>query len=125
MLNAHSHIAFKTDWNSGTAREVWLDGEANFNVNHLNKSGRAVTENERFIIHTRLLEVEVLGTVFNVKERRGKVEVSLKSGSVQVQVKAEKGKQWLLKPGEVAVYSNTTKVLQKLIQDPEIHKAWT
>ncbi len=66
-----------------------------------------------------------MGTVFNVKDRRGKVEVSLESGSVKVLVKAEKNKQWLLKPGEVAVYSNATAVLQKLSQDPVIHKAWT
>lgn len=124
-LNAHSHIAFKTDWSSGKQREVWLDGEAYFNVNHLNKSGNPVKEGERFIIHTKLLQVEVLGTVFNVKERRGKGEVSLESGSVKVQVKAEKDKQWFLKPGEVAVYSSSTGELKKLQQDPRIYKAWT
>jgi ferric-dicitrate binding protein FerR (iron transport regulator) len=124
-LNAHSHIAFKADWNKEDAREVWLDGEANFDVKHLYKTGSPIKESEKFIIHTSLLQVEVLGTVFNVKDRRGKVEVSLESGSVKVLVKAEKNKQWLLKPGEVAVYSNATAVLQKLSQDPVIHKAWT
>lgn len=124
-LNAHSHIAFKADWNKEDAREVWLDGEANFDVKHLHKTGSPIKESERFIIHTSLLQVEVLGTVFNVKDRRGKVEVSLESGSVKVMVKGEKNKQWILKPGEVAVYSNVAKILDKQIQAPGIYKAWT
>ncbi len=124
-LNAHSHIAFKSDWKNENAREVWLNGEAYFDVKHLNKNGSLVKENERFIIHTNLLQVEVLGTVFNVKERRGKSAVSLESGSVKVQVKAEKDKQWILKPGDVAIYSNSSGYLQKLRQDPMIYKAWT
>lgn len=125
MLNAHSHISFKRDWNKDDAREIWLDGEAYFNVKHLNKTGSRLEKSERFIIHTKLLQVEVLGTVFNVKDRRGKVEVSLVSGSVKVMVKDEKDKQWILKPGEVAVYSNSSAVLEKQVQDPGIYKAWT
>lgn len=124
-LNANSHISFKTAWNTEKAREVWLDGEANFSVNHLNKKGSPIKENERFIIHTKLLLIEVLGTVFNVKERRGKVEVSLETGSVKVQVNAETDKQWLVKPGEVVVYNHTTKVMQRILQDPVVYKAWT
>ncbi len=85
-LNAHSHIAFNKNWNDEKAREVWLDGEAYFNVKHLNKTGSPIKENERFIIHTSLLQGEGLGTVFNVKDRRGKVEVSLEPGSVEVLV---------------------------------------
>lgn len=124
-LNAHSHIAFKADGNKEDAREVWLDGEANFDVKHLHKAGSPIKESERFIIHTSLLQVEVLGTVFNVKDRRGEVEVSLESGSVKVVVKGEKNKQWILKPGEVAVYSNAAKILDKQVQAPGIFKAWT
>lgn len=124
-LNANSKIAFKKDWSEGKVREVWLEGEANFNVKHLNKDASHIKKSERFIVYSSLLEVEVLGTVFNVKERRRKVEVSLETGSVKVQVKGEKNKQGLLKPGEVAMYSKSTGELKKLVQDPLIYKAWT
>jgi ferric-dicitrate binding protein FerR (iron transport regulator) len=125
LMNAHSSISFRPDWDNGDAREIWLKGEANFNVKHLRNSKTAVKDNERFIIHTSLLRVEVLGTVFNVKERRGIAEVSLESGSVEVQVKGEPDKQWLLKPNEVAIYNTTTAMLEKRSQDPLIYKAWT
>jgi transmembrane sensor len=124
-LNANSHVSFRKNWNRQKAREVWLEGEAYFNVKHLNKNPGAIKENERFIIHTKFVEVEVLGTVFNVKERRGKTEVSLESGSVKVQLNNEKSKQWYLKPREVVVYNNSKKELNKFTEDPEIHKAWT
>lgn len=125
ILNAHSHIAFKVNWKGDEPREVWLEGEAHFDVKHLNIQNAAVRENDRFIIHTNLMVVEVLGTVFNVKERRGRVEVSLESGSVKVMIKNGKNKGWILKPGELAVFNDGANELEMQVQNPEIHKAWT
>lgn len=122
-LNANSSIDITTSEEG--PREVYLEGEAFFNVVHLNKNSGHIAANERFIVHTDKVNVEVLGTSFNVKERRGKTEVSLEKGSLSVQVKADSLKQLVLVPGETASYDHSTGKLSKVEDDPALHKAWT
>lgn len=38
VLNANSSIKYKKTWNSNEIREVWVEGEAYFDVKHLNKT---------------------------------------------------------------------------------------
>ncbi|NVM66753.1 ferric-dicitrate binding protein FerR (iron transport regulator) [Mucilaginibacter sp. SG538B] len=58
-------------------REVWLEqGEAFFNVNH-----RA---NQPFIINAGKTRIQVLGTSFNVRNKKGAVEVLVENGLVSV-----------------------------------------
>lgn len=74
-LNADSHLWFPTAF-AGPRREVYLDGEAFFDVKH----------NERmpFIIHLGANQVRVLGTSFNVKAYRDDeaVETAVVTGRV-------------------------------------------
>lgn len=78
MLGANSNIRYDESWKKKGPREVWLKGDAHFEVKHLNIKPSAVTENEKFLVHVNdQLEIEVLGTVFNVWNRNGKQKWNL------------------------------------------------
>ncbi|MGF6844872.1 transmembrane sensor [Chitinophaga sp. W3I9] len=114
ILNAHSELSYY-NWKDGK-REVWLQGEALFNV-----SRRATPS---FTVHAGKVQVEVLGTIFNVKERRDKVEVFLKEGKVKVS--AAKGTASLiLQPEEQADYDAGKGLLRKAVAKKEVALAWT
>ena len=78
VLNANSAFRFSEKWNKGEAREVWLQGEAFFDVQH--------TASQPFIVHTSKGKIEVLGTEFNVQQRSENLEVTLVSGKVQLEL---------------------------------------
>ncbi|MEJ7830748.1 MAG: FecR family protein, partial [Segetibacter sp.] len=80
VLNANSTIKFSNKWGKSKSREVWLQGEAFFNVRHINKDSSYIEKYEQFIVHTDELIVEVLGTSFDIRQRRGKTEVVLETG---------------------------------------------
>jgi len=106
MLGANSEIRYTKDWKTTSGRrEVWLNGDAHFEVKHLNRDSLAVKEEEKFVvIVNEILEVEVLGTVFNIWNRDGKISVGLESGKVKLRRRPE-GTEVLLKPGETARFS--------------------
>ena len=84
-------VSFMTD-----KREVILDGEAYFEVVHNEKSP--------FVVHTSTLDVEVLGTKFNVEGYSDKddFEVTLMEGSVRVASRIGLGDTLMLKPDSKA-----------------------
>jgi transmembrane sensor len=102
-LNANSSLEYKDSWKKEGVREVWLKGEGYFNVKHLNQHG-PVLAFERFRVHTDNIVIEVLGTTFDVRERRGITEVVLESGSVKLLFRNPAHGQLIMKPGEVVVY---------------------
>lgn len=78
MLNSASSIRFPQKFH-GTTREIYLEGEAYFEVAH--------NPDKPFIVHSQDARVEVLGTEFNVRgwsEDPG-VEVVVGGGKVSVQ----------------------------------------
>jgi len=120
-LNANSVLRYPKKWNTGQLREVWIDGEAYFKITHLHRTGR-VKEAERFIVHAQKLNVEVLGTSFDVHNRRGQVKVALLSGSVGLQVK---GKNVLrLVPGDLAEYQEKKHTISKMRVQAGDYVAW-
>ncbi len=78
MLNANTSLRFAEDWQNKVSREVWLEGEAFFNV--------APSKQQNFIVHTEKGKVEVLGTEFNVMQRKDDLEVTLVKGKVQLKL---------------------------------------
>ena len=95
MLNGHSTLRYPSAWTPGKPREVWLDGEAYFSVQHQ-------ADNQRFVVHTTAgFNVEVLGTKFTVSRRRDKGRVVLLSGKVRVSFDDRQHPDVLLKPGEL------------------------
>jgi transmembrane sensor len=111
-LNANSTIKYDKNWDNNEIREVWISGEAFLKVNHLHKTG-AIQNHERFIVHTGAVNVEVLGTSFNVNDRRGRTEVALLEGKISLDLKTGTNKPLILAPGDIAEYANG-----KLVKKP-------
>ncbi|MGQ7855025.1 FecR family protein [Pedobacter sp. WC2501] len=120
-LNANSQIKYDKNWNKSEIREVWISGEAFLKVNHLHKTGE-IQNHERFIVHTGAVNVEVLGTSFNVNDRRGRTEVALLEGKISLDLKTGETKPLILAPGDIAEYANG-KLLKKSINVAE-YASW-
>lgn len=94
-LNGHSTLRYPAAWTPGKPREVWLDGEGYFAVQHQ-------ADNQRFVVHTTAgFNVEVLGTKFTVSRRQERGRVVLLSGKVRVHFDDHQRPDVLLTPGEL------------------------
>lgn len=94
-LNGHSTLRYPAAWTPGKPREVWLDGEGYFAVQHQ-------ADNQRFVVHTTAgFNVEVLGTKFTVSRRQDRGRVVLLAGKVRVHFDDRQQPDVLLKPGEL------------------------
>jgi len=120
-LNANSQIKYDKNWDKNEIREVWISGEAFLKVNHLHQRGE-IQNHERFIVHTGAVNVEVLGTSFNVNDRRGRTEVALLEGKISLDLKNGRTKPLILAPGDIAEYANG-KLLKKPINVAE-YASW-
>lgn len=100
-LNSNSELSFNSDIQNDKHREVWLNGEAYFEVVH-NKTP--------FIVHMQDDAVEVLGTKFNIDtyESSGFLQVNLLEGSVSVSIK-HIGSDEFLVPGNQLTYDRGNK----------------
>jgi transmembrane sensor len=99
-INAGSKLRF-ADQFYGDKREVWLDGEAFFNVTK--------DDEKPFYVHTSDLNVKVHGTSFNIAAYTNEdiIETSLLDGSVSIQTNSTQGDQSdevLLKPSHKAIF---------------------
>jgi len=106
VLHGNSVITYKPSWSSTEPRVVYVEGEAFFEVQH--------TQNHQpFLVKSNdVFEVKVLGTKFNYFNRKGRREVVLKEGSVQVSVlKDNDVTQIMMRPGEAVVFENKTAAL--------------
>ncbi|MDF9798801.1 transmembrane sensor [Catalinimonas alkaloidigena] len=121
-LNANSTLKFHNNWESQSVREVWLRGEAFFEVQKVNHPQQAKPDTRvKFVVHTPQVEVEVLGTEFNVKQRRQSTEVVLNSGKILLK---REQKTIALLPGELARVSDTSAFLSKELVNVEVYDAW-
>lgn len=116
-LNGNSSLRYAADFDTQEVREVWLKGEAFFVVS---KSPR-----KKFIVHTDDLEIEVLGTSFNVDNRETMTKVILNTGRIKVYVSAENGKEDIfLRPGEMIEYQRDKATIMKQVVNPESYNSW-
>lgn len=112
-LNAASSLRFPVAF-SGKSRLVQLEGEAYFEV--------AKNSKMPFVVKTKQMNVDVLGTHFNVSAYADEdaVRTTLLEGSVRLTAAAKKA---MLKPGEQAVYSKDQN-LQVMTANAEDAVAW-
>lgn len=115
-LNSGSRISYPASF-TDSLREVELEGEAYFDV--AKNAGRP------FVVHTRDIDVRVLGTAFNVKcyPEDGRTEATLIRGSVLVsKTGGSRQETVLLRPHEkVVVYrapENVSAVPHEMIVKP-------
>ncbi|WP_437918111.1 FecR family protein [Sphingobacterium sp. LRF_L2] len=120
-LNSNSSLSYVRDWKSDKPREVWMNGEAMFEVKHTAILNR-LRESDHFIVHVGDLALTVLGTKFNVKERRGRIEVSLFEGSVRITT--ADGLDKVMTPGEVFIYDQEEKTDQLVKQHLSKAGSW-
>lgn len=103
-LNAASTIRFPQKAAKGL-REVYLFGEAYFEVAHI--------EGSRFVVHADGAQVEVLGTEFNVRSYGGEKEVAVvvRNGRVAVRPTqaTDESKQVILTAGQMSRVSQDGK----------------
>lgn len=113
-LNANSSIRYFKE----NPREVWLEGEAFFEVKK-----KPLTD-ENFLVNTSDLTVEVLGTEFNVHTRKDKTQVVLEEGKVKLQL--DNGQEKVMEPGDLISFSTKlNRVLEdKKITQPKTHTSW-
>lgn len=117
LLNGNSKLKYSNNWAEGTTREVWIEGEGFFSIVH-------TKDHQKFIVHTdNQLQVEVLGTKFNMKARDQMSEVMLMEGAVRLDL-GEKvdGRQVILKPGELAVVKDET--ISKQVVKQRKYTSW-
>jgi ferric-dicitrate binding protein FerR (iron transport regulator) len=101
-LNSDSRIAYNKDFGKGNTREVFLDGEAFFDV----------TEDKKrpFVVNTTALSVKVLGTAFNVRSFKddATIKATLVRGKIALSTGADQ-EDILLLPNQQAVYLKDSK----------------
>ncbi|HEY9340584.1 MAG TPA: FecR domain-containing protein, partial [Hanamia sp.] len=93
-------------------------------VNHLNKNEQKIKNPERFIVHTNDIKVEVLGTQFDVRNRRSETNVILKSGKVKIVFNKTTHGDVTMAAGEMISYEAKTDQLKRSFTNPEIQTAW-
>jgi ferric-dicitrate binding protein FerR (iron transport regulator) len=97
-LNSESSISYPEEFSS-EIREVWLSGEAYFDVAHY--------EDWPFVVRTKDIETVVLGTEFNITSypEDENVDIALVNGCVNV--KTRDMQTIILKPMEMATIEST------------------
>lgn len=102
-LNAETSIKYPETFD-GENREVYLDGEAYFEVAH--------NPSKPFTVHTGDLDTRVLGTSFNVMAypESEDIEVALDEGKVRVNDNSD---TLFLEPGFEATYEKTNRSIKK------------
>lgn len=116
-LNANSSLKVPKDLKEAGFREVWLEGEAFFEITK--RPGHV-----RFAVHTENVNVEVLGTKFNVNSRRGNTEVVLDEGSVKLTAPSLPVQPLFMKPGDQVTLSSSDSAFKKKQVEPTQYKAW-
>jgi transmembrane sensor len=115
LLNANTTIEYPRALNWKHNRTVKLKGEAYFKVKHGNP----------FSAYTKNLTVAVLGTEFNIKERRGTTIVALVKGKIEIKgTSSNHLKPTIMKPEELFKYNETTKETLKASTNTEVNIAW-
>ncbi len=104
-VNAGSRIDYAKTFGV-TAREVELTGEAYFDV--------APDAGKPFVIHTRKIDIRVLGTSFNIKSYPSDrtTEATLIKGSIEVSIRNSPSNKIILKPNQKLVVSNDDTLLK-------------
>lgn len=112
-LNAMSSLRFPVTFGKGR-REVELEGEAFFEVS---KTGQP------FIVSMNGMEVEVLGTTFNISAYPGEdYQTTLVTGSVKVNT--DSGESCLLRPSQQAFVTSGSSSIQVRTVDAAFYTSW-
>lgn len=99
QLNSDSHLKFKSSF-SAKKRDVTLEGEGFFKVVH--------DENRPFVVETPAMQVQVLGTEFNVCSYPTDSIATAFLQTGKVKISSNKSDEVFLTPNEVFTYNKIT-----------------
>jgi ferric-dicitrate binding protein FerR (iron transport regulator) len=120
ILGPYSRLNYYSTWWGDGAREINLEGEAYFSVVHTH-------DHQKFVVFSKDVAVTVLGTKFNVNNRRGENQILLEEGNIRLSVTKEDSKtgeiDLQMEPGEL-VTVNEGKIT-KTITPPKKYISWT
>ncbi|MBG7630123.1 MAG: FecR domain-containing protein [Bacteroidetes bacterium] len=118
-LNSGTTLKYPEQFDLESNRKVYLTGEAFFEV--------AKDKKRPFIVHSNNLDVEVLGTVFNISAYPDQTatDVVLIEGSVRLSENTNPLNNTLLAPNYKASWNDTSKAFDIENVDVNIYKAWT
>lgn len=119
-LNSGSSLVFPHRF-AGKNREVYVYGEAYFDVMH--------NKDKPFYVHTSTMKVRVLGTSFNIKsyEDDKASQTVLVEGSVEItgyDKRKEEGKIYKLKPGQMADFSHSSSNITISKVNTALYSSW-
>ncbi|TDO65013.1 FecR family protein [Sunxiuqinia elliptica] len=115
-LNAESKLRFKPAFQS-KMRSVELEGEAFFQVSH--------DELKPFVVKTAQLEVQVLGTSFDISSYPDDEHITTYLETGKVKVNMPNGEELILKPDQAISYNKESGEIQKLNLTSDYLLDWT
>lgn len=116
-INSGSRLVFPVVFSKKT-REVYLEGEAIFDVAH--------NADKPFRVKSSTQNIEVLGTVFNVSHYPDDqvMNTVLKSGSIKISYLDQEDKGFVMKPGTLSSFDRSEKQVTVKQVDPNEYFSW-
>lgn len=127
MLNGNSVLRYRKPWRTSELREVWIRGEGYFDVKHINSDTNNVVAGERFVVHGNDMDIQVLGTSFNVKSRRNKTNIALLTGKIEVTYRDSSlsSAGLVMLPGDYVEYAGHELLTKRKLLRPHKAATWT
>lgn len=120
-LNAGAELSFRSDWTPGANREIWLTGEAFFDIKPSTAGMHAASE---FVVHSGNIHIDVLGTSFNVREGTAFTTVTLNTGKIKLRFKDLAETPLILTPGDFVQYRTASnKIIRKKV-NATLYAVW-
>ncbi|SEO06188.1 ferric-dicitrate binding protein FerR, regulates iron transport through sigma-19 [Mucilaginibacter gossypiicola] len=124
VLNSNSEISYPQKWHNGKSRELWMKGEALFSVKHIARKN-IISEADSFRVHVGNLRITVLGTQFNIKNRRSTTDILLTRGKIRIDFNDQSHRPVYMAPGESVHYDSVANRLDHINATTEAATAWT
>lgn len=118
-LNSGTTLKYPEQFGLNGKRNVYLTGEAFFEV--------AKDKQHPFIVNANKVDIQVLGTKFNVSAypENPTVNSTLVEGSIQMSEIADASNSVLLAPNQMATWQNNSKKFVTKAVDATFYSAWT
>ena len=116
ILNANSRLEVPRHWQAQSShRQVWLEGEAFFEIQP--------NTSAPFTVFASGVAVEVVGTSFNVHDRRGHTQVVLNTGKVKLKL-ADRDSPLTMQPGDLVRVNEQERTVEQRMVDPSLYSSW-
>lgn len=117
LLGANSSVRYARFGFTRGIRQVWLDGEAEFQITHRPDSQRFTVETPDHTV------VEVVGTVFVVNSRRNSTRVVLETGRIKLST-PRISQPLVLSPGDMVTVSARGQLKMQHLAEPPSSVTW-